>query len=185
MKNTLAEVSLDSAHSASLGINPSLTLRIYNSPRLDTPSQMSVKVAIHVQSTVNARLASNCEDMTRAKNIKTASQQQQKKHGRCRLCQLKKTLRNSHLLPASLYKQFRDPSRDNPNSVVVKAGRAYQTSRQIQDYLLCDKCEDLFSKHGEAWVTGNCYRENGSFYLRDSLLELLRSCNKMERHSLL
>jgi hypothetical protein len=69
--------------------------------------------------------------------------------GRCGLCQEVRALRESHLLPKALYKLARDPSRANPNPVLLAAGRASATSRQIADRFLCDDCEQRFSDRGE------------------------------------
>jgi hypothetical protein len=74
-----------------------------------------------------------------------------------------------HLLPAALYKLARDPSRKNPNPVVLAAGRASATSRQAADHFLCDECEQRFSDRGERYVLGQCARPTGEFKARELL----------------
>jgi len=89
--------------------------------------------------------------------------------GRCGLCQEVRALRESHLLPKALYKLSRAPSRPNPNPVLLAAGRASVTSRQIADHFLCDDCEQRFSSRGERYVLGQCARPSGEFKLREHL----------------
>ncbi len=96
--------------------------------------------------------------------------------GRCGLCHEMRELRESHLLPAALYRLARDPSRTNPNPVMVAGGRSIITSRQIADRFLCAECEDRFSRGGERHVVGQCARPNGDFRLRDLLARATPSC---------
>jgi hypothetical protein len=88
---------------------------------------------------------------------------------RCGLCQELRALRESHLLPAAVYKLARDSSRTNPNPVVLAGGRATATSRQVADRFLCAECEQLFSDRGERYVLGQCARPNGDFKVRKLL----------------
>ena len=69
----------------------------------------------------------------------------------CKLCQKEKDLFKSHLMPAALYALC-----DAPDSrpVRVAADVVMQTSRQVQDYLLCAACEDALNKGGESWLFG-------------------------------
>jgi hypothetical protein len=69
--------------------------------------------------------------------------------GICKLCLLPKDLQDSHLIPAAMYKYIRDPSKKNPNPVVVGRKVTATTSKQVTDYLLCAECEDHFNKNGE------------------------------------
>jgi len=89
--------------------------------------------------------------------------------GICKLCKQQGELQNSHLLPSACYALIHSRKTANPNPVFVTDRRAYTTSRQIQDYLLCSDCEDRFNKRGEAWVLENCYRGPGRFLLRENL----------------
>jgi hypothetical protein len=54
----------------------------------------------------------------------------------------------------------------------VAADVVMQTSRQVQDYLLCASCEDGLNKGGEAWLLGKLARMDAGFELYD----LLREC---------
>jgi hypothetical protein len=60
-----------------------------------------------------------------------------------------KELQDSHLIPRAMYKYLRTTSEKNPNPVVIGRTKAATTSKQVKDYLLCAKCEDLFNKNGE------------------------------------
>jgi len=89
-------------------------------------------------------------------------------HGICKLCLQPKQLRRSHLLPAFLYRLSRQPGAGNPNPIVMTSAVVVPTSKQLQDYLLCDRCERRFSEHGESWMGRQVY--NGTdFPLLDRL----------------
>lgn len=89
---------------------------------------------------------------------------------KCGLCLQKKELQNSHLLPAALYKQLREPSgRSDPNPVIVTRSRALTSSKQVSSPFLCADCELLFSVNGENYVVTQCAKQNGSFKLRELL----------------
>jgi hypothetical protein len=90
----------------------------------------------------------------------------------CRLCGKAEKLRQSHLLPAALYKHLRHDSqgsmsRKEPFHLTSRT--ATRTSRQIKDYLLCDACEWRFSTFGEQWVLDHCFRKPGDFPLQQML----------------
>lgn len=75
----------------------------------------------------------------------------------CTMCLEVKELRDSHLLPASVYrklhsKHLRDPDNPNPDPISVSGRRARQTSKQTTDYLLCSDCEGILSRMGESYV---------------------------------
>ncbi|MBK9306886.1 MAG: hypothetical protein IPM58_07330 [Nitrospira sp.] len=90
--------------------------------------------------------------------------------GTCGLCLQQKELQNSHLLPAALYKQSRDPSAwSNPNPVLVTNGRAFTSSQQVSSPFLCADCESRFSVNGENYVVTQCAKLDGSFSLRKLL----------------
>jgi hypothetical protein len=88
---------------------------------------------------------------------------------RCGLCRRHRLLAASHLLPKSLYRLFQgdEPSSRHPLHLSTQA--AMQTSAQMKDYLLCDECEDRFSKRGERWTMGHAYRGGEQFKLRELL----------------
>jgi hypothetical protein len=76
---------------------------------------------------------------------------------------------DSHLIPAAALKLLRDDSLRNPNPVIIGETTAYTSSKQISDYLLCKSCEDRFRERGETWVLENCYRPEGTFFIREAL----------------
>jgi len=88
--------------------------------------------------------------------------------GTCKLCQKEKDLRDSHLIPAGIIRQLREPSLGNPHPIVVTDKIVVQSAKPIKDYVLCHDCENLFSKKGEAWVIGHMARE-GKFLIYDAL----------------
>lgn len=88
--------------------------------------------------------------------------------GICRLCGLEKELRESHFLPAALYKSLLQPAEENPHPYLMTPNKTIETSRQIKDFVLCADCEDRFNKGGEGWVLSHMARE-GSFPLQESL----------------
>lgn len=92
--------------------------------------------------------------------------------GKCRLCLKTKSLRKSHLLPASLYRKARSVGQPNPNPMVITDRTSVQTSVQIADYLLCEDCEQLFSKNGEKYVMTQVF--DGTKF---PLLDFLRTKN--------
>jgi len=89
--------------------------------------------------------------------------------GICGLCHEHRVLRESHLLPAAVYKLSRETDRRNPNPVVVRPTGAGTTSRQVSDHFLCADCEERFSRNGERYVLGQCARPGGQFALRELL----------------
>ncbi len=72
--------------------------------------------------------------------------------GICKLCQRLRNLQESHLIPRALYAMSRDPTDKNPHPVIITAAVAMRTSRQVKDYILCKKCEQLFNDNGERWM---------------------------------
>jgi hypothetical protein len=97
--------------------------------------------------------------------------EEDRKVGTCGLCREQRDLRDSHLLPASVYKLLREPDCLNPNPVMVTRAHAGATSRQVTARLLCQDCEQRFSRNGERYVLAQCARRD-SFPLRDTLRRL-------------
>lgn len=94
--------------------------------------------------------------------------------GTCGLCQETRKLRESHLIPAAIYKIARDP--DAPPEIgkdpaYMSPRGTVQTSHQIKAYFLCEQCENRFSDLGERTATGECSRRDGGFRLRERLRE--------------
>lgn len=79
----------------------------------------------------------------------------QRPRDKCKLCGLVKELCDSHYLPKRLYAFLRAAQLQNPNPLMEVAGKLRQVSTQFRDYVFCETCEDLFSKHGEKWVLAN------------------------------
>jgi hypothetical protein len=92
--------------------------------------------------------------------------------GRCRLCLREKQLQDSHLVPKAVYRRLRIPSGDNPNPVIMTRKRAYATSKQIRDYLLCSECEQRFHANGEDWVLRHYDRGNSVFRLQKMIADV-------------
>jgi len=87
--------------------------------------------------------------------------------GECKLCLGFGELRDSHLVPAALYRLARARSRPKkPDPVLLTVAQRQQTSFQATQYLLCGRCETLFDQNGEDWVMKHCYRGRGRFRLR-------------------
>lgn len=75
--------------------------------------------------------------------------------GHCKLCGLEKQLRKSHLLPKSAYRQLRDRPEEgggSPLRVHMDSSEAFFTDIQVVKELLCDDCEQRFSRLGEQSV---------------------------------
>lgn len=91
--------------------------------------------------------------------------------GTCKLCLRDGVeLRDSHFVPAGVYRILREESSKNPHPWLLTQSTSFQTSQQMTAPLLCDECEQRFSTYGENWVLRNCLRQNGSFRLA-SILE--------------
>lgn len=87
--------------------------------------------------------------------------------GKCPLCLLEKKLIRSHLAPAALYGLCRTPQ---SQPVVVTQDLVVQSSRQWQDYLLCEECDNSFSDKGERWVLPLLAKSDGSFLFYATLV---------------
>lgn len=75
--------------------------------------------------------------------------------GNCKLCGFEKQLRKSHLLPKSAYRHLRDRPEEgggSPLRVHMDSSEAFFTDIQVVKKLLCDDCEQRFSKLGEQSV---------------------------------
>ncbi|WP_256819209.1 hypothetical protein [Pseudomonas putida] len=93
--------------------------------------------------------------------------------GNCKLCGLEKQLRKSHLLPKSAYKHLRDRPEEgggSPLRVHMDSSEAFFTDIQVVKELLCDDCEQRFSRLGEQSVA-----KMWSTHKRFPLLERLQS----------
>jgi hypothetical protein len=86
--------------------------------------------------------------------------------GICKLCLQQRELRDSHYIPASLYRRIKKLAGADP--VVMTPTFVMSTSRQIHDYVFCGDCEDRLNVGGEKYL--HAISANGrSFPLRDML----------------
>ena len=86
----------------------------------------------------------------------------------CALCLQVAELKNSHLIPAGVYRVCRDSTAANPNPMLLESNRRpYHTSQQTEAHLLCFDCEQLLSRNGENWVLKQMNRVT-SFRLLDA-----------------
>src|SRR5262249_51451004 len=85
----------------------------------------------------------------------------------CKLCRNRGSLRNSHFLPAAMYKFLHSPGESF--HMIVSKEKTFSTSSQFKAYLLCDDCEQRFNGRGERWVLANGYRGRGRFRLQTTL----------------
>lgn len=83
--------------------------------------------------------------------------------GRCPLCTELKTLCESHLLARAFLKRM-------PDAVTLTTDAASKTSRQVTDYVLCQKCDQRLAKYGEEYVISQCADLRGN-RLRFPLLQ--------------
>lgn len=93
--------------------------------------------------------------------------------GVCALCRDKADLINSHLIPAAAYKHVRGAVGGNGDSPVIIDGSdktAFQTDKQITQYLLCKECEDRFSRNGER-ILGKLWSTRRGFPLLEKLAQ--------------
>jgi hypothetical protein len=83
--------------------------------------------------------------------------------GTCRLCQSRVIeLRDSHILPKWAYKRIRsDSDTGNPNPVRVTGEKAFQTSKQVSEYMLCSYCEQRIG-NTEDYVASLAYTTEGN-----------------------
>lgn len=94
-----------------------------------------------------------------------------KQSGKCRLCLQHRELQESHLLPKALYRMIgRGSDQAHPDTIQLTLGVRKKSSEQASRPLLCWDCEQLFSRNGESWVLKNCYRGQGRFRLRSTVV---------------
>jgi hypothetical protein len=81
----------------------------------------------------------------------------------CKLCLKEKPLQKSHLIPAAAYKGLADYPNTNPVLSSFDSNtqelRMVETSRQIQEYLMCWDCEQLLRQNGEDWILARVSRD--------------------------
>ena len=89
--------------------------------------------------------------------------------GQCRLCLNNGILKDSHLLPKSMYKLMHSSNSSKTAPYLITNQKIHQTSQQVKQYLLCGDCEQRFSKKGETWVMRNCWRSEDQFHIKEIL----------------
>jgi hypothetical protein len=82
----------------------------------------------------------------------------------CKLCQLEKQLRRSHILPEFMYQNLYDENPRRFHSLNVDLDDISKSSNKIEqkgirEFLLCDQCEGLISKH-EKYAAETIYAKN-------------------------
>ena len=93
--------------------------------------------------------------------------------GTCALCRAFTDLRDSHLLPKSLYRFVRRTSVGGGGSpIIVTPEAVWSTDTQVTRHLLCGACEQRFHQNGEDWTLRQVYRGDGSFKLLETLKRL-------------
>ncbi|MGI9505869.1 MAG: hypothetical protein ACR2RE_22755 [Geminicoccaceae bacterium] len=78
-------------------------------------------------------------------------------------------LQLSHYMPSAAYKAVRQghEPHSTPVMIDIEAGVRLQTDKHVQKYLLCEGCEQRFSRNGEDHVLSQMCRRGGKFKLRD------------------
>ena len=93
----------------------------------------------------------------------------------CALCHKQRPIRDSHLIPAALYKLVRRANEEeedgNPDPVHITQEAAWQSSKQMTGDLLCSECENRFSRMGEKYVVASALRTGSHFPLADLIDE--------------
>src|SRR5262245_51549264 len=89
--------------------------------------------------------------------------------GICKLCLLNRNLRDSHLMPRSLYKKARRDGPGNQDPLVITKTSRKPSSHQITDYVFCGDCEHRFNVNGENYVMQLVAKRNLDFPLLDTL----------------
>lgn len=90
----------------------------------------------------------------------------------CALCLQERELKNSHIMPQSMYKAAGKAGEPFESDLILidhKRGTAVRTSKQLKQKLLCESCEDKFSRLGEDYFARTCYQGAGGFELRGEL----------------
>lgn len=87
--------------------------------------------------------------------------------GTCKLCLQVRELRDSHYIPASLYRRIRKIAGTDP--VVMTPNLVVATSRQIRDYVFCNDCEQRLNVGGEKYIY-SISAEGKNFPMRDMLV---------------
>lgn len=93
--------------------------------------------------------------------------------GDCRLCgAVGVPLMDSHIMPKWAYRRTRDATNatGSPDPIRIQDGVALQTSTQITEHMLCEQCEQLFSRD-ENYVSKLAYQEDQTLGLSQYVRE--------------
>src|SRR4051812_11770259 len=94
--------------------------------------------------------------------------------GLCRLCRKLAELRESHFMPAALYR-----SSNNSRMSFATTTRSGILRQQIKTHLLCDSCEQRFNINGEKEVLKWIAPKSESFPLYEKMASVLpRDCDE-------
>lgn len=88
--------------------------------------------------------------------------------GDCKLCKQNGRLLESHFIPQAAIRLLRGVISKNPNPTVLTPDSMVRSSFQVAGHVLCEKCEDRFSKGGETWVIPRIASKTG-FPLLDAV----------------
>jgi hypothetical protein len=85
---------------------------------------------------------------------------------KCPLCLETKNVVVSHLMPAAMYDYCRPPG---GHTLSVSSDLVIESDRQLQDYLLCNDCEQNLNRGGETWLLPLLARYKGAFPFHELL----------------
>ena len=93
----------------------------------------------------------------------------------CKLCNLEKELRNSHIIPEFMYQNLYDHQPKRFYSLNVNVDEENKSSNRIEqkgirEYLVCNDCEGILSKY-ENYAAETIYaknKENKAYFVKAS-----------------
>jgi hypothetical protein len=88
---------------------------------------------------------------------------------KCPLCLTTKNVVSSHLIPRAMYDYCRPPG---GNPIAISSELVIESSRQVQDYLLCLDCEECLNQGGETWLMPLLAQRDGPFPFHDLLTKV-------------
>jgi hypothetical protein len=104
-------------------------------------------------------------------------------HGICGLCHKSKNLKDSHFMPKSIYRSISKGFPEIGDNIVLISGHektAAYNSKQAKKHLLCEECENKFSRNGENIVIPLMAKPNGFKLARAIKKFKLLSCANNE-----
>lgn len=70
----------------------------------------------------------------------------------CALCEQWSVLKKSHFIPSSVYREISSITKEGHNQIIAHRDEAKPLFKDITQFLLCTKCEQLFSSFGENYI---------------------------------